>query len=276
MQFLWKEEQHADLRILFDDREVPGHIVVLAWASPVWRQRFFGPVHACQKDASIVDMRGHDDLFMEMVYGYDIDEEEEENMMIAYSILMDAIELAHRYDVDRVRCNLRRYIEFNMNVCPVNFVKNWSHWNNDDICNYYESVIRRSLEELLERGKKLPREAQWYIIDHSELFEFGSKRPRKIFLDILIERWDDEKEDNAPRNRILSELDTLCMSHFVCVEMNAIVESMHEKEPDEFFYKIESNMAEHTLKFHTPCPAVRMLCKQYAGRKRTRECLDDI
>ncbi len=278
MDFLWEEERYADLRILFDDGDKPGHAVVLVRASPVWRKRFLGPAHACKKDASMVDMRGHDCLFMKMVYGYELGDAKN----IAWPPTMDAIALADQYDVSDVSLKLRDCIrrciyDHSLPDNMMHFIKAWSHWGKDNICVFYADEIGASLARMAEQGCQLPREAQWYIIDHCNVFTtFTVRHHPKHFLTILMDRWGEEKKGEGDRKgHLLATLDALNISmlfdyHHYCEDKDTIMKNILEQEPDEFFDKLERKMVTCVSVAHQECSVVQMLCNRYTGRKRRR------
>ncbi len=265
---LWEEERGADLRILFDNGDVPGHSVLLARASLVWKQRFFGPVHVCEKEKCVVDMKGHDRLFMQLVYECpprDLDD-------MDWSILMDVVELAHRYDVPHVVDYMRQVIaskSFTATHSEVEFAEAWPYWDQPFICASYARMLEEIVTRMIRKEDKLPPEVQWYIVNN-DTYLLGEGYMGFI-LDILVDLWRKEEREEHKAYLLLSleKMNIEKRSLFLETE-EKLVKAIRDNESDAFFCKLERKMLERVAREHPLRPIVQMVCDRYTVGKRKR------
>ena len=177
MESFWRKPGCSDITLVFDDEEIPGHKIVLAAKSEIWRRRFFGGAGSMSKDSDIVDMRSHDRLFLEMVYDLHPPENDDSPSLRILSNIeawLDAIGLADMYQTKEILrqlafesttaslCRRGRVLDPNTKKFLTTFVEKWTYWDSVELCHQFEQPLKAGLEIFEREGKMIPDAAYPY------------------------------------------------------------------------------------------------------------------
>ncbi len=241
LRLFWNEPRKSDMLIRFDSGDVPGHQLILAQASRVWMECFFGDeLIMTGKDPVVLDMHRHDPFFMKMVYGIFPEDGEE----VEVEKIIDAIGLAHEYETMSIERYLVQYVHVMRIGEGSKFARIWPYWKNIALCDIYENSLFDALRFAIDRKEKIPQEEQRYLVASG----YAKLQCGSLYaIDILVEHWKSGKESD--QQWALEHLNQLLSihGHILCkVQVNGLLRKIAKEKQDKFFSKLKDILNDYT------------------------------